>query len=110
MWETIKYDLIILVFGVVIGGLITRYYYEKTKHYSIAKLITGAMINDNIDELVNYCNDLEQILSKMTIETDNLLSQIKKTADIETENFTNSIEEMIETSKSNEQDKDAKDT
>ena len=76
-------DLIIFFIGIVIGITITRYYYEKTKNYSIGKTIQGAMISDSVNHLIELHNELSSSLSKIQEESMNLNEQIMRSGDIE---------------------------
>ena len=91
--EGFQIDLIIFVIGIVIGITITRYYYEKTKNYSIGKTIQGVMISDSVDQLIELHSELSTLLSKLNDESMNLNEQIKRSGDIESISFKELLEE-----------------
>ena len=82
--DTVESYIVSTVIGLLFGIIIARYYYEKTRNFAVGKAIEGALISGNIDALINYCKDLESLLSKMNSETNTLLDQIKRCGDIET--------------------------
>jgi len=83
IWDILENYLVILIIGIVIGIIFTRYYYERTKNYSIGKIFEAVMISNNVNDLRNYCNELDILLSKMRIESDTLMESINRCGDIE---------------------------
>ena len=83
IWDIFENYLVTLIIGAIVGGLFTRYYYEKSKNYALGKTIEGVMISGSIEDLRDYCNELDLLLTKMRSESDNLLEQIKRCMDIE---------------------------
>ena len=104
MLELLEDYIVVLIIGVIIGALATRLYYEKTKNYTVGKIIESAMIKGNINELINQCKDLQQILIKMNMNSEELYEQIRKSGDIESTMFNiNNIQEIKEITSSNEE-------
>ncbi len=87
VWVIFENYLVTLVIGVIMGVVATRYFYEKTKNYSIGKTIEGALISGSIGDLIEYTRDLELLLDKMRNESETLLDQIKRCGDIESVNY-----------------------
>lgn len=83
IWEILENYLVTLIIGAIIGAIAIRYYYENSKNYALGKTIEGAMISSSVDELKDYCSELDLLLSKMRSESDTLLEQIKRCKDIE---------------------------
>ena len=86
-WDIYGNYITTLVIGSIMGVIATRYFYEKTKNYSIGKTIESALISGSIDDLLDHQKDLEQLLAAMRHESNTLMEQIKRCGDIESLNI-----------------------
>ena len=87
IWDILKNYLVVLLFGVAIGFLISRRLSEDTNHYSLGKTIEGSVISRRVSYLSAYCKELDSLISNIRNETDALLDQINRFRDIETVSF-----------------------
>jgi len=80
-----------VLFGMILGFFITRYYYEKNKNHTLGKTIEGIMISRSVEEIHSLSKDLNSLIEKMQIESYELLEQILHARDIETIPYDNNI-------------------
>ena len=90
-FESIENFLFDVFIGMIIGFFITRYFYEKNKNHIIGKTIEGIMISGNVEEILSLSKDLNSVIEKIQIESDELLEQILHARDIETIPHDNNI-------------------
>lgn len=90
-FESFQNFFLYVFVGTVLGFILTRYYYEKSKNYALGKTIEGIMISRNVEEILNLSQDLASVIEKIRYESDSLLEQIKKARDIEAIPFENDL-------------------
>jgi hypothetical protein len=83
-FESLQSILLYICIGVILGIYVTRKYHEKTKNYHIGKTIEGILISRNVEELLSLSQDLNSLIVKLQLESNNLLEEIKHAQDIET--------------------------
>ena len=90
-FEVLQNLFLNIFIGIVLGFILTRYYYEKTRNFALGKTIEGILISRNIEELIYLSEDLNGIIEKLRLESDGLLEQIKKSRNIETYSYDDEI-------------------
>jgi len=83
IWENLTYYTIVFVIGFFVGIEVSRHYNEKTRKYSLGKIIQGVMISKSVNELQEYSSQLDLLLHKIIVSSDNLATQLRRGEDIE---------------------------
>ena len=90
-FESIENFLFDVFIGMILGFFITRYYNKKNTNNTLGKTIEGIMISGNMEEILSLSKDLNSVIEKIQIESDELLEQILHARDIETIPHDNNI-------------------
>ena len=83
LWQIAKEYLSVFSIGILIGFLITRYYYEEVSKHSLGKIIESALITDEVVELYKQTKELDTLLDKIRFSSDSLFDKVRRSRDIE---------------------------
>ena len=72
-----------IIIGIIMGGLITWQYFEKTKNNSVGRRIENVLLSKNVEAVLGLSQELNELIEKLRFESDELYDAIYRVRDIE---------------------------